>query len=509
MMKNISLINSLVAGLSAFAIMPATAGMAADNSDAASSIMPNIVLIYADDLGYGDVSCYNPDSKIPTPHIDTLAAEGMRFTDAHSPDTICSPSRYGILTGRYSWRTEIKVGNPEVGAQPWIDKGRLTMPEMLRQKGYQTAVIGKWGLGSDWNAAAKPGRKELDVSAEAIDYSKPIHSGKPFGFTHEEVHLWYGRSYFEKTYPSGEVSGAYETTDGGRWYFENGMSRGGDPEFAAFDMEEAQMHYIERSVEYINRTDAPFFLYYAPHIPHWPHVPAQQFQGTTEMGYYGDFIAQLDWAVGQIVEALAAKNQLENTLIIFASDNGPEAQSYEYHQQGHASSGDWRGLKRDAWEGGHRTPFIMQWPKKIAGNSVSERLVSQTDIFATLAELLDFRIPRDSAEDSFSFLDEIVPDREVDERRTLAIYHTGTSHKFALRHNGWVLINAPSGDNGEQEPEWFRKERGVVPHDEPVELFNLKRDPQQLKNLSAEFPEKVTALQRLLTEVIESGRTRN
>jgi len=470
--------------------------------------LPNIVLIYADDLGFGDVRCYNPDSKIPTPNIDRLAEQGVRFVDAHSPSTICSPSRYGILTGRYPWRTGLRRGNPPVGAQPWIEECRIALPEMLRRAGYQTAVFGKWGLGSDWNAAAKPDREGLDVSAAAIDYSKPVYSGKPFGFTHEEVHLWYGGQFPGRVYPCNLEPDAFEKADGARWYFENGLSRGGDPDFESFDMEEAQMHYIERTVDWIEKADAPFFVYYAPHIPHWPHVPAPQFQGTTKMESYGDFIAQLDWAVGQIVQVLEKTGQLENTLIVFSSDNGPEVQSYGYHEKGHASSGPWRGVKRDVWEGGHRVPFMVVWPNTVPGGQVSERLVCQTDLFATFADLLRVVLPRDCAEDSFSFLDELLPERVVKEPRRLAVHHTGSSDVLALRQGDWVFVNGPSGDNDRQEPAWFREQLGVIPHDQPVELFNLREDPRQTRNLSVRLPGKSEEMSRILRQIEQSGRSR-
>jgi arylsulfatase A len=276
---------------------------------------PNVVLIYADDLGFGDVGCFDRRCRIPTPNIDALAGRGVRFIDAHAPDTICSPSRYGILTGRYSWRTERKSGNPAPGEQPWIDSDRLTLASMLKSCGYDTAALGTWGLGADWAAAARPGREGLDMSPKGIDYSKHIPAGECVGFTYDDLHLWYGPGYHQTVYPCGRQEGALEKADGGRWYFENGWSRGGEPRFDAFDMEEAQMHYIRRAVDYIDAKGgasenpnynvtpgAPFLLYYAPHIPHWPHVPAPQFQGTTPMGYYGDFVAELDWAVGRIVE---------------------------------------------------------------------------------------------------------------------------------------------------------------------------------------------------------------
>lgn len=484
------------------------------------STRPNIVLIYADDLGFGDVRCFDPRSRIATPHIDALAEQGVRFTDAHAPDAICSPSRYGILTGRYSWRTERKKGNPAPGEQPWIDADRLTLASMLKECGYDTAALGKWGLGSDWASAARPSREGLDISPTAIDYSKPIHSGRCVGFTYDDLHLWYGKSYYERTYPFSQEPDAFDTVDGGRWYFENGLSRGGEPRFEAFDMEEAQMYYIRRAVDYIDnkgtgaggsefntRSDAPFFLYYAPHIPHVPHVPAPQFQGTTPMGYYGDFVAQLDWAVGRIVEALKRNGMFENTVVIFTSDNGPERQCYTYiDKYAHFSMGPWRGIKRDAWEGGHRTPFVLSWPGVAPAGTLCPRLISQTDILATLADYLDYDLEDGDAEDSLSFLDEFLEDASGSPRRDMAIHHTA-DNKLALRQGNWVYVDDPSGDNGDQEPEWFRGMRGVRPHQQRGELFDLTNDPKQRFNRYSEQPEQVARMKEALKGFVESGRT--
>jgi arylsulfatase A-like enzyme len=485
---------------------------------------PNVVLIYADDLGFGDLSCYNPDGKISTPNIDKLAQNGMRFVDAHAPDTICSPSRYGILTGRYSWRTHIKSGNPVPGDQPWIEKSRLTLPAMLKGLGYDTAVFGKWGLGADWSAAAKPGREGIDISADAIDYSKPIYSARSAGFTYEEVHLWYGSEYFKKQYTTSADASAPRYTDGGRWYFENGLSRGGDPDFAAFDMEAAQMHYIRRSVDYIDakggasrqhgfaiQEDAPFFLYYAPHIPHSPIVPAPQFQGKTDAGFFGDFVAELDWAVGQIVGALERNGLLSNTLIIFSSDNGAERYAYKRMQQyEHFSNGDWRGVKRDLWEGGHRVPFVISWPGKVQGGLVSDRLVSQTDIFSTLAQYFEVSLPDNAAEDSYSFLDELMDTKVSMPKRDFAVHHS-MDNQYAIRKGDWVFVQSPSGDtNGQQgEPQWLRDERAILSHTQPYELFNLAEDPQQKVNLYSTYSEKAGELARLLEKIMENGRTRD
>lgn len=480
---------------------------------------PNVVLIYADDLGYGDVSCYNNKSKITTPNIDKLAQNGMLFTDAHSSDGICSPSRYGILTGSYSWRTSIKKGNPKPGSQVWLDQGRVTLASMLRDNGYNTAVIGKWGLGADWNAAAKPNRNDLDISPKSIDYSKPVYSGRPFGFTHEEVHLWYGRDYYKTKYACHDVPGSAENVDGGRWYFENGMSKGGNPKFAEFNMEEAQMHYIQRSMDYINaaarnqeeneykfKKDAPFFLYYAPHIPHYPHVPAKQFKGTSGVGLYGDFVKELDWAVGQIVKTLEENHLLDETIIVFTSDNGPESQTFGYiNQYDHYSMKDFRGIKRDVWQGGHSVPFIISYPNKVQKGVVSNRLVSQTDIISTLADYLQIDIDNNSVEDGYSFLDEIIEGAKVDKQRTIAIHHSATG-KLALRQGDWVYIDAPNGRSN-TEPEWYRAYLGVVPHHKNVELFNIKADPQQTQNLASKNVEKVIEMKKLLDNYVSEGRT--
>ncbi|WP_372751884.1 arylsulfatase [Labilibaculum sp.] len=481
---------------------------------------PNIVLIYADDLGYGDVTCYNKDSKIPTPNIDKLADNGMLFTDAHSPSGICSPSRYSILTGQYSWRTSRKSGNPKPGEQSWVNKGRVTIASMLRDNGYNTAAIGKWGLGSDWESAAKPSREGLDISADAIDYSKAIFSGKPYGFTYEEVHLWYGKRYGTKHYACHDVPGTAEKADGARWYFKNGMSQGGDPKFDDFDMEKAQMHYIARAVEYIDaagkkkenaefklKKEEPFFLYYAPHIPHYPHVPAKQFQGKSGVGLYGDFITELDWAVGEIVKTLEKNNILDETMIIFTSDNGPESQVFGYIKEyDHHSTKDFRGIKRDLWQGGHTLPFIVSYPDKIKKGKTSNRLVSQTDILATLADYLNIELDNNNAEDSYSFIDELIDGEQANTiEREMAIHHSA-SGKLAIRKGDWVFINSKSGrDNA--EPQWFKDSLGVVPHNEDFELFNLKIDPQQTKNLVKENPEKAEELKNILLKYVSEGRT--
>ncbi|MFI3267333.1 MAG: arylsulfatase [Rikenellaceae bacterium] len=489
----------------------------AQNCDEAKK--PNVVIIYADDLGYGDVGCYNKDSKIPTPNIDKLASNGIMFTDAHSPSSISGPSRYSIITGCYSWRTPLKSGNPKTGEQLRVEPERLTIASLLKENGYNTAAIGKWGLGANWEDAARPEREGLDVSPKSIDYSKPIPGAQVIGFTYEAIHRWFGHSYYSQTYPCHDEPTTAEKKDGTRWYFENGMSKDGDPQFEKFDMEEAQMYYIEKAVEYVEcagglgenenfnlKDDAPFFLYYAPHIPHYPHVPAKQFQGTTGVGLYGDFVYQLDWAVGRIVEALEKTNQLDNTIILFASDNGPELQTYKYIEvYDHRSMNDLRGVKRDLYQGGHTTPFIVSYNGVTEKGKISDRLVSQTDIIATVADLIDVNYNRRYAEDSFSFIDEIMPDKEVKDVRDMAIHHSADG-ELALRYENWVFIMDKTG-SCTPEPSWFREELGAEKLDTAFELFDLDTDPAQTRNVIKENPEVADKLRNLLFEYVYKGRT--
>ena len=482
---------------------------------------PNIVVIYADDLGYGDVGCYDARCRIPTPNMDALAERGVRFTDAHAASAICSPSRYALMTGRYPWRTGKWRGNVDPGAQPWIEPDRWTLASMLASLGYDTATVGKWGLGVDWASAARPGREGVDVSPEAIDYDKPIYAGRRIGFAYEELDLWFGKGGYTATYPCNREPGAAEAVDGARWYFENGMSVGGAPRFERFDLPEAQLHHVRTVCDYIdakggrverdryNQTaEAPFFIYYSPGVPHWPHVPAAKLRGSSPLGYYGDYVAQFDWAVGRIVEALERNGLRDNTLIVLSSDHGPERQAYDYvPRHGHFSMGPLRGLKRNLWEGGHRVPFIVSWPDRVPAGRVSGRLVSQTDLLPTLADYFDLGLPEEAAEDGYSFLDELLEGRAVEQRRDMAIHHTGVSEELALREGDWVLIDAPTGDVNGQEPRWFREMRGVEPHGADCELFHLASDPQQTTNLAEREPERVRAMRQRLRAHVERGRT--
>jgi arylsulfatase A len=477
---------------------------------------PNIVLIYADDLGYGDVSCYNENSKIPTPNIDKLAGEGVLFTNAHAPATQCSPSRYGILTGQYHWRTD-RRSNPLPGEQTWLESDRITLAKMLTSKGYDAAAIGKWGLAADWQKAAKPGRIGIDLSPEAIDYSKKIPVAEPFGFNYDFLHLWFSQRYHITTY-HWDAFGNYQ--DGGRWNFENGFSVGGAPVFSEFDMREAQVDFGQKAVDYIkakggkldypafNQKDgAPFFLYYSPHIPHSPVVPHETFQGKTDAGDYGDFIFQMDYIVGMIVESLKETGQYDNTIIIFTSDNGPENWAYERIQQfDHSSMGNYRGVKRDLWEAGHRVPFIISYPAAFDKGVHSDQLISQTDILTTLAEIVDYQIPDGQDKDSRSFLPVLKGPVNYSGQRESIIYH-GSNEEYAMQEGDWVFINYHTGESNIVEPEWFRSDRKMHEVDTVgFLLYNIKKDPYQTKNVISDFPEIASRMKAKLENELKDTK---
>lgn len=482
---------------------------------------PNIVLIYADDLGWGDIGCLNPESKIPTPHMDALAARGMSFTDAHAPGSVCSASRYGIMTGRYSWRTSVKAGIIYGDHPPWIEPGRMTLASLLSDRGYDTAAIGKWHLGSDCDAAARPGRDANDCMPSGIDFSRPVHSGHAAGFTYDFLHLDWNAAgpEFARSYPGGHGSTLLpDMQDCARWYFENGLSEGGDPDFLAFDMREAQLRFGERCVEYIEakgsgaptarfnqQDDAPFFLYYAPPMPHTPVVPADRFVGMSGAGLYGDFVCEFDWIVGQIVEALDRNGLLENTMVVVSSDNGPENTCYpRIREFDHASMGPFRGVKRDMWETGHRMPFIVSWPGVVEPGSTCDAVVGQTDLLPTFADMLAVSMPEDAAEDGVSILPLLRGERDA--VRESIVYHA-CEGPLAIRRGDWVLMEEPSVVSWQIEPAWFREERGIVSEQPGPELFSLAEDPYQRHNLFHRHPAMVAELSALLAEQVASGRS--
>ena len=470
---------------------------------------PNIVILYADDMGYGDLNIQNPDSKIPTPYLDQLASEGMRFTDSHSSSGICSPSRFALLTGTYHWRRQhIIVQSFE---KPFFNETDITLPQVLRENGYATACIGKWHLGWNWEFINEPsletmlfGRHQV-YQPQDIDWSKPI-SGGPLdrgfdyyfgdGTINFPPYAWIENDRIieaptEMMWPDNI---GFETKEG-NWEFRPG------PRVKGWNPYEVLPALTEKGLEWVNKQsrDQPFFLYFSFPSPHAPIIPNDEFDGTSEAGAYGDFIFQTDWVVGQILNALKDKGLEDNTIVIFTSDNGPEAYAFaRARDYDHFSMGDLRGLKVDIWEGGHRVPMIVKWPGHVEAGSVSDKLISQIDYMSTLAAATGIKLPEASAPDSYNFLPTLLgetydfPEREV-------LIHNTLDTKWAVRKGDWLYMNVNSGEH-RRMPEFFKELRGYTDFETEGLLFNLDKDPEQRMNLYDEYPEIVNELEGILAD---------
>ena len=472
---------------------------------------PNIIYILADDMGYGDMGCNNPDSKIPTPNLDRLAAQGMRFTDTHAPSSVCTPSRYALLTGRYCWRTPLKRGVLWPFDPPLIEPDRLTVAGMLRQEGYRTACIGKWHLGWEWathdgksanrgTAIGSPDPEQRQALEQNVDYGKPMRGG-PIDCGFEE--------YFGVDVPNFPPYAWFDQdrlTEAPSVEKPNEMFGVPGRMVPGWKLEEMIPELVRRVVDYIESSGSdPFFLYFPLTSPHTPIVPNEAFIGRSDAGLYGDFVCEVDWLVGEVMGALERKGIVDNTLLIFTSDNGPECIQaaaggcYEQIRNfDHYSMAHLRGAKRDTWEGGHRIPFIARWPDVTPAGTVCNQLTILGDFIATCAELTGVELKREEGEDSVSVLPLLQGETDAPVRE-FAIHHSAHGN-FAIRKGEWVFIDAPSGDDN-QEPGWFKEERGYTPHDCPGELFNLRDDVSERENLYDEFPEVVQELSQLLGRV--------
>jgi len=481
---------------------------------AANPAKPNIVFILADDLGYGDPGCYQKDSKIPTPNLDRLASEGTRFTDAHAPTSVCTPTRYAILTGRYSWRTRLQGGVLGPWAPPLIAPERLTVASLLKQHGYTTAAIGKWHLGMTWPTKAGQPPSSRTNRLSNVDFTKPIADGPTArGFDH----------YFGTAVPNyppycflndDRTVGIPSVPDSGRADLFN-LPGPMLPGWKLVNILPELTRHAVKWVEDAAKSGRPFFLYFPLTSPHYPVVPAPEFKGKSKAGDFGDFVFQTDWTVGQVLDALQRTGVAENTLVIFTSDNGPEISGEvkigaydritEYH---HYSMGELRGAKRDAWEGGHRVPFIARWPGKIKAGAVSDETMCHVDFMATVAALLGAKLPDNAAEDSVNVLPVLLGLPRTTPAREATVHHS-ISGKFAIRKGDWVFIDAPSGDDngGKGEPEFLKAERGYTKHELPGELFNLRDDLSERRNRYAEHPGLVRELKALLEKYKADGRS--
>ena len=480
---------------------------------AADARRPNIVILYADDMGYGDLGIQNPDSKIPTPNLDRLAREGLRFSDAHSSSGICTPSRYALLTGRFHWRKF--HGIVQSFDPPSFDAAELTLPEMLKQQGYRTACVGKWHLGWNWDAIKQPGAKpdpKTGYAPEAFDWTKripggPIDQGFDYYFGDDvpnfPPYTWLENDRVLRA-PNASVNMQNITakTTEGRWEARPG------PGLKDWDFYAVLPTLTKKSIEWIaaqRGKSEPFFLYVPFTSPHAPIVPSPEFVGKSKAGGYGDWMVQTDDSVGRILAALDANGMRENTLVIFTADNGAESYAYERIRNfQHRSSGSFRGVKRDLWEGGHHEPFIVRWPGVVTPGKVSPALMSQVDIMATLAAVTGAKLPAGSAEDSHNML-AVWKSGAPSPRRTI-VHNTSKDH-YAVRHDNWLFVAAKTG-SVTRVPPWFDAENGYKPNPHPGELYDLSQDIAQKNNLYAAHPGKVKELEALLAQVRAKGQVR-
>lgn len=473
---------------------------------------PNIVIIYADDMGYGDLNCQNPGSKIPTPNLDQLAAEGMRFTDAHSSSGICSPSRFALLTGTYHWRRQHGIVGPF--GEPFFKDSDITLPKVLKTRGYSTACIGKWHLGWQWDFRNEPSGEVMQWGAMRkfylpgdVEWNKPIAGGpldRGFdyyfgdGTINFPPYAWVENDRILEV-PT-EVMDIHDVgfdTKEGNWEFRPG------PKVAGWDPYKVLPTLTSKTREWIHQQskNSPFFLYFALPSPHAPIIPNEEFDGTSAAGAYGDFMVQTDWVVGQVLQALKDKDLEDNTIVIFTSDNGPEAYAWARALNfDHFSMGRFRGLKRDVWEGGHHVPFLVKWPGVIEAGAVSAEVISQVDLMATLSDIAGIQLPDHAAPDSYNILPIFMGEGHQSPYRELSIHNT-FEDIWGIRKGDWLYINSHTGGH-RVPPDAFRELRGYSDFSTEGLLFNMKEDPGQRNNLFWEYPEVAKEMDVLLQKYI-------
>ncbi|MEN8228682.1 MAG: arylsulfatase [Bacteroidota bacterium] len=488
---------------------------------------PNIVFILADDLGYGDLSGLNPDSRISTPNLDMLAGQGITFTDAHSGSAVCTPTRYGILTGRYCWRSRLKSSVLWAWDGPLIEPDRLTVGDFLKQHGYTTACIGKWHLGWEWPTydgslladQLPQGKWDPELRnplAEEVDFTAEIRNGPiTRGFDYyfgDDVPNFPPYCFIENDRTLGIPS--LNKPDS--------MFGAPGPMIEGWNLEEVMPALTRKAVEYIkagtgegffNRDrDKPFFLYFPLTAPHTPIAPVAEFRGKSDASAYGDFVQEVDWTVGQIMKVLEEEGVAENTLLIFTSDNGSPGRDgtnmggpvSSVRKYGHNPSYIFRGIKADIFEGGHRVPFFARWPGKIKPGAESDEIICHTDLMATLAAILDKPLPENSAEDSYNILPVLLGE-EVDKPIREATVHHSIDGSFSIRQGKWKLVLC-AGSGGWSKPgNQLAKEMGLP----EIQLYDLNVDIKEENNLVDQYPEIVEELRALLHKYLDEGRSTN
>jgi arylsulfatase A-like enzyme len=444
---------------------------------------PHIIVILVDDMGYGDLRSYNPRSKIPTPHIDRLAAEGMRFTDAHAAGPLCHPSRYGLMTGRYPFRTDIS----RWPAQPLVDEGQVTLPSLLRGAGYATAMVGKWHLGFAEEGYDKPLRGgPVDRGFDSFFGIRASTDIPPY---------FYIRGDRAVTPPTGHIEAGASPIQGAFW-----RAGGIAPDLKLSDV---LPRFTDEAISVIEKrrgAEKPLMLYLAYPAPHTPWLPSPAFTGKSGAGEYGDFLMMVDHEIGRVLAALEAASMIDNTLLVFASDNGPVWFPADVARFGHDSAGGLRGMKADAWEAGHRMPFIVRWPGTVRAGSVCDQTMSFTDVLATMADVVGKALPAGAGPDSFSVLPAL---KGGTFSRAPIVMQSGSSGLMTIRSGRWKLIEG-LGSGGFTKP--ARIEPG--PNDPAGQLYDLSADLAETTNRFAPEPDIVARLRAEMRRIVDGGRSR-
>lgn len=491
----------------ALAAVIVAGALGAERTLEAAEELPNVVILYADDMGVADVSYGDPAALIQTPNLDQLARGGMTFSDGHSSSGICTPSRFALLTGQHHWRRFHNIVGAFGGTV--FEEGEYTIAEMFRSKGYRTACFGKWHLGWDFDAIRKEGIEKKDwPKPESYDWTRPFPGGPlERGFDHYfgdgtinfPPYCWIEGDRF-LTIPTKPVIKSEPLAGAGSF-------RPG-PMAETWNPYDILPTITDKTVDWISKHEGeePFFIYLAFNSPHYPIVPNEEFHGKSKAGYYGDFVIETDAQVGKVLDALEKRGVADNTMVIFSADNGAETHAFERLAEfGQWSSGPFRGLKRDIYEGGHRVPFIVRWPGEIEPGSKSDEVVSQVDFAATFASMIGYSLGEEEAIDSYDLLPLLKGDAYTRPLRKATVQNTSPG-QYAIREGDWVLIDAASG--APKEPKAYLEHFGLDPYGKgnPGLLFNLKKDPRQSENLYEKHPEKVAAMRSLLKRYVDGER---
>jgi len=511
-MKHLSHLRILVTSLAVACVVFYATGSRAEGN--AKGERPNVVLILSDDVGWGDISCYQPSNVFKTPAIDRLASEGIRFTNAHAPNSVCTPTRYALLTGRYCWRTFVREGVLPGYSKPLIAPNRMTLATLLKQQGYATGAFGKWHLGMDWKPVHgdDPGdfhfgsqiqgsRAALAAISLRVDHTAPVKGGPiDVGFD-----AFFGTPSNCKRIP---VFIRDDRVVGSPVRDKSGLMR--DPEMRFDTVDDL---YVDEAIKFIDsavENKVPFFVYLALNAIHGAVDVPQKFKGKSGVSERADKCLWVNKSVERVCDALEASGQTDNTLVIFTSDNGPKAAPEEL-RMGHDASGPWRGFKTDVWEGGTRVPFIARWPGHIEPGSTSDNLLSLSDVLATLAAITGQSLPTWAGEDSFNQLPALLGDETSPARKSMITQsYTGI---LSIRLGKWKLILDTLGSGG-----LYRYSLEVQPHatmapwrpdkSNTGQLYDLEQDLYETTNVFQEHPEVVQELKLLLWRQITSGRSR-